>query len=553
MSSENYAANSADLVVLNARIFTLDRHRPWANGFAVREGKFSVVGSDNDASAMVGPRTKIIDAKNHLIIPALIDSHSHAFEGARADLHEFRLSANDGFDDLLAAARRAVESSSRQWILGAGWSVPRLAAQLSEEPSLKLFDEATAGRPTVIRDSSYHAMFANSAAMRLANVQQGTTYDGKGSIVRYGDGRPSGLFLENACALVQDHVPQLSQAEKREIAKHAVRLFNSFGVTGFVHAVTSESTIKTFKELDDDDELRAWVATCIATDSILASDHDGIGDALIAKRGAYRSKHIAVDFVKYFMDGVPGARTAAFFEPFVAGSANLPDRAEPSFKVAELRDLIAAHDARGIHVKVHAVGDRAISDTLDAIEEVRRLNGRAGPQHSIAHLSYIRPKDIPRLAKLNIVADFCPPLWFPNPILDGNAIVLGAARAAKAWPIGDIVRSGALSLLGTDWPIVPSPNPWPGLAAAITRKNPSGRAAGVFRPEQALSLEQALPLCTINVAESMGFGGQTGSISAGKFADFIMLDRNLFDIPREQIAETRVLQTYFAGKLAYEA
>lgn len=542
----------AAFVVRNAKIYTVDRRQPWASAIAVADGEFVAVGSDAEVRPTVRPDTEIIDARGRTILPGLFDSHCHAFEGARADLFEVRLSGTDNLEQILNKVRDATKAGiGGLWLKGAGWSLQKLN-ELSAESSLAKFDDVTGDRPTVLRDSSHHSMFANSAAMKAAGINRNTADVKNGSIVRHADGTLSGIFLEEACALVDKAIPPLNEDEKRRVALRAVSLYNSFGVTGFTYALASEMTMRAFKDLDDAGQLSVWIATCIATgESILTPELDGVGAPAIARRAAYRSEHIAVDFAKFFMDGVPGAKTAAFREPYVGAPGVEPHLARPFYKVDELCDLMAPLDRQGIHVKIHAVGDQAIRDTLDAIEKVRQINGQSGPQHSIAHLGYVFDDDIPRLARLNILADLCPPLWFPNRILENNTAVLGDERGQRAQAIGDIVRSGAVSAFGTDWPIVASPSPWPGLSSLITRKDPTGVVGGVFRPDQALSLEEALPLCTINVAESMGFGRRTGSIAEGKNADFIVLDRDIFTISPEDIAGTQVLQTYFAGRLVY--
>jgi predicted amidohydrolase YtcJ len=388
--------------------------------------------------------------------------------------------------------------------------------------------------------------------MRIAGLSPEAPGEHSDLVGRHADGTLSGLFFETACELIDRAIPALSAEARRAAVLRAAAIYHSFGVTGFVQAATSEVTLDAFKRLDQKGELQLWIAACIATNALLTPAHEGIGQAVIDRRDAYRSAHIAVDFVKFFMDGVPGARTAAFDKPYVE-SGGLPKRAPPLHSAVELGDLIRPLDVQGIQAKVHAVGDKAIRLTLDAIEAVRHANGQSGPQHSIAHLSYVAEEDIPRLARLNVAADFCPPLWFPNPILHVNDRVLGDGRGAKAWPTGDIVHSGALSMLGTDWPIIPSPNPWPGLAGLVTRTDPKRETPGVFRPEQRLRLSEALPLCTINVARHMGFGEKIGSISVGKAADFIVLDRDLFEVEPEAIADTTVLRTYFAGRLVHQA
>jgi len=539
----------ADLIVRNARIFTGDADASWATALAVRAGRFLVVADEAEAAAHRGPRTEILDADGALIIPGLIDSHTHAYEGGRAALGALRLSAADDLDSLIAAVVKAADAAPPgEWLIGAGWSVGRLVGTLGDPEVLRRFDDATGGRPSALRDSSHHAVFANSAAMERAGVGRDTPAPPHGSILRHGDGTPSGLFLETACALIDRAIPPPAPTEREGYARHAVWLYNGFGVTGFVQAATSEAAMATFAALDRRGELNAWVATCMATDTLLTPDRDGVGEAVIARRAAHRTEHVSVDFAKYFLDGVPGSRTASFIEPYLDGP---PEPVPPFFSVEELAGLIAPLDAAGVHVKLHAVGDWAIRTALDAIALVRERNGSAGPTHSIAHASYIAAADIPRLAALDVVADFCPPLWFPNPILDANARLLGETRSQAAWPIGEIVQSGALAVAGTDWPIVPSPNPWPGIAALVTRRHPAGAAEGAFRPEQALSIAQALALCTLNVATMMRISERTGSISPGKSADFAVLDRDPFTIKPAEIAGTRAVRTYFGGRLVH--
>ncbi len=539
---------AADLVVRNAKACTMDETRPWASAFAVRGGRLVAIGSNQDVEPLLGSGTEVVDADGKTVLPGLIDCHAHAFEGARADLYEVPISPAADLGALIDAAGSVARKVERgQWVKGAGWSVGKLIDVLSQKPALAVFDEATGDRPTVLRDSSHHAVFANSAAMRMAGVTPDSVGKSAALVGKHADGGLSGLFFETACELIDKAIPLPSDEQRRTIARRAAAIYHGFGVTGFVQAATSEVTLDAYRSLDRDDDLNVWIAACIATNTLITPEREGVGAAVIARRNAYRSAHVAVDFVKFFMDGVPGARTASFHDPYRNPAGGSLESPPPFHSAADLYDLMRPLDADGIQVKVHAVGDRAIRETLDAFEAVREANG-PGPQHSIAHLSYIAEEEIPRLARLNVAADFCPALWFPNPILHANDLVLADGRGAKAWPIGDVVRSGALSMLGTDWPIAPTANPWLGLAGLVTRSDPRRETPGVFRPKQALTLAEALPLCTINVARHMGFERETGSLSLGKSADFILLDRDLFAIEPEAIADTIVRQTYFGGR-----
>ncbi|MFT4115220.1 amidohydrolase [Bradyrhizobium sp.] len=549
---DNSTPEFADMAVVNSKTYTVDLSRRWADAFAVKDGVIIGVGTEADISKLIGPQTEIVDAEGRLVLPGIIDAHTHCYEGARAELFELQLPPNVNVDTMLESVRVARESRKPgSWIVGGAWS-SALAPQLSSRDALAAYDRATGDHPTVLRELSYHARYANSAAMRLAGIDRSTPDPDNGTIVRAADGTPTGLLLEAACGLIDSTVPPYTLNDQMAAARHAVAKYNGFGVTGFTHAVTSEATMRIFKELDDAGDLRAWIATCIATESLITPQRDGIGDGVVARRDSYASRHVAIDFVKYFMDGVPATRTAAFMDPYVAEDGGPGPLVQPFHAVQQLTDLIAPLDAQGIHVKVHAIGDKAIHDVLDAIENVRKQNGRNGPQHQIAHLSHILPDDIPRLSELNVMADLCPPLWFPNATIARNRAVLGQERADRSWPVRSLLKAGTHVCIGTDWPaLAPSPNPWPGMSALITRENPEGIVSGQLGPDQAIDLAAAIPLYTLNPAISMGFGELTGSIAVGKFADFIILDRNLFEIPPRAISETRVLQTYFAGKRVY--
>lgn len=543
----------ADIVIANAKIYTLDPVKPWAEAAAIADGCFIATGTSAEMADFIGPDTTRRDLGGRVVLPGLFDVHCHAFEGARAALFDLALSPNEGFDELIERVGVAADALPHEaWLVGGGWEGRKLLPILSSRNALARLDEVTGNRPTVLRDLSCHCLFVNSAAMRAANIDRNTKVPENGTMVLDETGEPVGLFFENANSLIVEVMPSLDAERISSIVGHTAKMYNSFGVTGFAHAVTSETVMKAFYDADTRGVLSVRVATFISTDDLLTPEQDGYGIEVIARRQQYSTSNINVDFVKYFMDGVPASKTAAFQEPY-AGQGDEEDvTTAPFFSVDELRDLIQPLDADGIHVKIHAIGDLAITHTLDAIAEVRRINGAEGPQHSIAHMSYITDADIGRLATLNVMADICPPLWFPNPVLLGNMKLLGEARGDRCWPVKDLVNSGADVAIGTDWPAIAlSPNPWPGLSALITRQDPSRITPGVFRPDQALTLEETLPLYTLNPARTMGFGDVTGSIEPGKSADFSVLDRDIFTIDAVDIAETKITETFFAGQSVY--
>ena len=543
---------TADLVIRNARIYTVEPTHPWATAIAIRDSH--IIAFDADAEAMIGATTRVVDLAGRMVMPGLHDAHTHAFEGARSQLYEIGFAPNLRFDDMLAAvARHAAEPGHRRWITGGQWG-PHLAPTLSREAARQALDAVSAGRPVVLRDLSYHSRFANSAALQQAGITADTADPENGTIVRDpATGAPTGLLLEAAGFMMDEIVPPWSATEHRAAALRSVTLYNRLGVTAFQLAVASRTTLLTYKSLDEEGALSAWVGMFIAMAPGLAERRDGIGLPVVAERAALASPHLRVDFAKFFMDGVPAMRTAAFVDPYLPSDAQPdPPRGHSHYTVENLAEQIAALDAQGISVKIHAVGDQATTDTLDAIASVRHRNGPGGPRHQIAHMNFIRDEDIPRLAALNVVADLCPPMWFPSPHMAALEALLGRERVQRSWPIRTMLETGAHATLGTDWPAIsPTPSPWPGLAALITRRRPFSDAPAQLGADQSIDVATAIRLATIEPAIVMCMAHRIGSLAVGKSADLIVLDRNLLEIQPDDIASTEVIATIFQGRVVH--
>jgi predicted amidohydrolase YtcJ len=273
-------------------------------------------------------------------------------------------------------------------------------------------------------------------------------------------------------------------------------------------------------------------------------------------RDAYASENVHTEFVKIFLDGVPTpARTAAMLSPYIADEAHGenfdggPVHVGLETLTADLIEL----DKRGYTVKIHTAGDRSVRIALDAIEATREALGNRDKRHELAHAGYIDTLDLPRFRDLNAVADLCPVIWHPSPIIDAVISAVGEERGERYWPIRDLIDSSAPLLAGSDWPsAVPDANPWSGIEAFVTRQHPKGTTEGTLWPEQAITLEEAVEIYTVHGARAMKMEDKIGSIEVGKLADFIILERNIFEIPASEIAEIEIRQTYFEGKLVYE-
>ncbi|MNT12714.1 N-substituted formamide deformylase precursor [compost metagenome] len=251
---------------------------------------------------------------------------------------------------------------------------------------------------------------------------------------------------------------------------------------------------------------------------------------------------------------MPGAKTAAFHDPYVADAVHgAGHRGHTLVSQPDLVRYIDRSEKLGMGLKVHCTGDAAVTQMLDAIETVRHFNGPTSVLHHIAHASYIRDEDIRRFADLGVVADLCPMIWFPTTFLEGHREAMGRERAERFWPVADLLGAGTLLAGGSDWPVCPTPDPWSGIAGLVTRQNPSGAFPGeALWPEQAIDLETAIAIYTINSAQASGLASETGSIEVGKSADLIVIDQNVFDVPASRIAETGVLTTYFEGRVVFQ-
>jgi predicted amidohydrolase YtcJ len=307
------------------------------------------------------------------------------------------------------------------------------------------------------------------------------------------------------------------------------------------------------KGLDDRGVLTAW-AGCSMPAVEPAFMFGAAGDELFVLREQFRGRHVKPDFVKFFLDGVPGFKTAAFHEPYT------PDpirgccfRGATMMTVPDLIRWLGKCEKLGLSVKIHCAGDAAVTQALDAVEVVRGFNGPTNLTHQIAHASYITPDDVKRFGELGVVADLSPIIWYPTFFLEGHKVAMGKERAERFWPNRDLLEAGALMSGGSDWPVIPNPDPWTGIEGMVTRRNPSGDFGdAVLWPEQALDLISTLEIYTINGARALRLGDVTGSIEVGKSADIIVLDRNLFEIPADEIADTKVLTTYFEGRPVHE-
>jgi predicted amidohydrolase YtcJ len=547
------APKPADLLLTNGAIYTVNAAQPWAQAVAVSAGKIVFVGSDAQAKAYAGTATQVVDLKGHFAMPGIVDMHVHPVMGGLKVLFECNFPFTAKPADVAAAVKAcAAKAPPGAWIRGGQWGSSFFVQNKLESPR-GFLDAVSGDHPVYLYDDSGHNGWANSAALKAAGLSKASKNPDGGSIARDAAGEPNGVLLETAARVFDKVIPAWTDAQFLAAAREAARLANGYGITAIKDAgAPFDQSGLAFSTLDKQGQLTLEVAICARTPygaRKVPLDYA----AIEAQRDQYRTQHVHTEFVKLFLDGVPTeARTAAMLNPYVADPAHGPGfKGEMHLDPALLARDVTELDKRGFTIKMHAAGDASVHAGLDAVAAARKTNGDSHLHHELAHAGYVGPGDIERFAALDVVPDFSPIIWYPSPIIASVVKAVGP-RGEHYWPARSLLAAHAFVASGSDWPAaVPDENPWGGIEALVTRKDPQGVTPGQLWPEEAVSLADAVKIYTWNGARALKLESRIGSIEPGKAAQIIVLDRNLFKIPAADISETQVLTTYFEGKIAH--
>ena len=549
-------AGPADQVFVGGDIYTQDPALPWAEGVAIGDGKYLAVGTSAAMRKLIGPKTRVVDLKGRMVMSGLIDDHVHAVDGAMGELFDCLFASTSTPQQIRKILTACVNKApGGSWISGGYWASDFFKHYPIASPR-KWLDDIAGGRPIILRDDTGHNVWADSAALRLAGVDSDAAADPSGGRFERepNSGRPNGIALEAAAEKIQAAVAEPTTEQYQQSVAYVQKLAHRLGFIGLKEADANTPTIAAYQAADKRRQLTLYVATCISTLAMQDKPDTILNfDAIDRVRATYRSNLVATDFVKIYLDGVPtAARTAAMLEPYLPDADGRRVSGDLHVNPDVLANDVTELDRRGYTIKMHAAGDRAIREGLDAIAAARRANPDGRLRHELAHAGYIAPEDLGRFAELNAVAEFSPVIWFPSPIIDAVIEVLGE-RAKHYWPMRSLLATHAPLASGSDWPsVVPSMDPWGGIEAMVTRSDPYHRSVRTLWPEQAIGLADALRIYTLGNAAALRREAETGSIVVGKSADFIVLDRNLFKVPVNQISGVQVRMTFFQGRMVYQ-
>ena len=539
--------SKADLVVKNANVYTMDAVRSWKQALAVKDGRLVFIGNNTNIKTWIGQRTKVVDAGGRLILPGFHDTHVHlALAASRQHWCDL------GYPKTLAATQEAIrncvkKAAGKSWIL---LTNPNTAVFPPDGPELGFLNNIVPDRPLVI--NALHSSFANSPALKIARITNTTANPPKGIIVRDAEGHPTGTLRGTAQDLLYKHVPSLT---KEELAKNFREIMNELPSYGIVSV--QELSGRSRADFYGDALAKGWSKARVRHGQMLLSGAEAPPivsgkEQFVTNARRYQGLWLNAGTVKIFVDGDLGDKTAALFEPYLGENSD-GNRGEPNWTQNELSAWSAQLDAAGLQLHFHAMGDRAVHMALNAIEHAQQVNGRRDSRHQITHLHLIASADLPRFRKLGVIANVQP--YFAENV-EYNTVralqLLGSERHRLMFRFRDLLQSGAVMAVSTDGPVASPLNPFVSIQSALTRKE-AGSTAPAFFPEQRLTLPEVLAAYTIGGAYANFLDNESGSLETGKSADFILLDRNLFEIDQESIHRTRVLWSVLEGREVFRS
>jgi predicted amidohydrolase YtcJ len=540
------AAGAATTVIVNVHGYTLDsaRSAPRPDGgldqfeaLAFRGGRVLATGRAADLRARYVGAT-VIDGRGRTLLPGLIDAHGHVFDlGTESTQIVLFGTASLAQAQALTKAYAAA-NPERAWLLGGGWN--QVVWGLGRFPTAAELDAAVADRPVRLGRVDGHAAWLNSAALRAAGITRSTPDPVGGRIERDADGNPSGILVDNAMDLVDRVVPKPGLPEREAALRAALHELNAVGLTSVGDAGVSAADIAVYRSFADRGLLTVRIYAMIADVGEDFRTLAGTGPLL-----GYGTDHLTVRSVKLFADGALGSRGAALLEPY---SDDPGQRGLLFLSDAAMQAKVETALQAGFQVNVHAIGDAANRQVLNAFEAAYPRVGGRSLRNRIEHAQVVAVADIPRFKSLDLIASMQP----THATSDMNMAEsrLGAERLRGAYAWRSFLAQGTRIAGGSDFP-VERPNPFDGLYSAVTRADHAGRPAGGWHPEQAMTLTEAFRAFTLDAAYAQHAERTQGSLEAGKWADFILVDRDVFAIPAADIWRVRVEQTWVAGKRVY--
>ncbi|MGE5703308.1 MAG: amidohydrolase [Clostridia bacterium] len=542
------AIKGADVVIEDAKVYTVNKEMPWAEAIAIKDGEIVYVGTNNGVKKFKGTQTKVLDLDGKMVMPGMMDSHNHANYYVR-EMFSLSLFGKSGLKDYQDALKAYLEKHPDiKFVQGMGWQTPLFPAK---GPTKEMLDSIAANIPVALTSEDGHSMWVNSKALELAGITKDTA-DPKDGLIERDDktGEPNGTLREGAKDLVTKILPtDYTVAQYKEAIKGFENKAASMGITE-VHIpglAVDSNAYKAFKELEAANDLHMRYRVSFRGE---AADIDKQLPVFLQERAKNQGSLFQTNSVKLFMDGVVEGGTAWLKESY----AHKHDfTGIPEMEPAVLNKAVVALDKEGFQVHVHSIGDKATSTVLDAFELAMKQNGTGDARHAITHIQLVSPEDVKRFGKLGVVAD-AQVFWHMQEkgYFEQSVEFLGNERANHQYPLKSFQDAGAVFAVSSDYPVTVNWNPMQAIQIGVTRmeigETDEKRA---LWPQERVTVADMIQGLTRNAAYANFMEQEVGTIEAGKKADIIVLDKNLLEIPANQISETKVLLTLFEGKEVY--
>ena len=531
---------TADLVLINGKIWTVNDRQPEVQAVACRDGRIVAVGTNDEIRALIGTATKVIDLQGKRVVPGFNDAHVHFFTGGRglASVQLRDASSPEVFRDRIAAYAKRIPKG--RWITEGNWDHENWKP--ANLPTRQLIDAVTPDNPVFINRLDGHMSLANSLALKLAGITKDSKDPDGGKIVRDANGEPTGVLKDAAMDAVDRVIPPPSESELIEAIEAAMKYAAENGVTSVQDMSASADVVRTYQTLLSSGRL-----------TVRVSGHQPLANwerlARVGIRAGFGNDKLKLGALKGFADGSLGSTTALFYEPYrdEPTTAGLPSpEMIPESKM--LANILAA-DKAGLQVAVHAIGDKANRMILDFFAEAEKQNGVRDRRFRIEHAQHLRAEDYSKFGKQKVIASMQP----YHAIDDGRWAEgrIGPERAKGTYAFRSLLDSGAVLAFGSDWFVAPM-EPLMGVYAAVTRRALDGKRPGGWVPEQRITVAEAIRAFTMGSAYASFDEKVKGSIEVGKVADMAVISDDILRIDPVQIEKVRVVMTIFDGKVVYE-
>jgi len=537
-----------DLIIYNAVIRTQDLDKPIASAAAVKGDKFVAIGSNEEVLGLTGRETNKIDLGGRLVLPGFTDSHFHFYDWALGRKW-IDFSACSSLADFIATLRKVVEKDDTQsffpggWVLGQKWNESEWPE--GRTPTRTDLDSVSKSKPIIAWRSDLHLAVVNSKALELAGIGDNTRDPDFGRLGRDPSGSLNGILQDRAIDLVKGKIPVPGEGDVAGAMHEGIPVLHAMGITGLhdfrlMDGKDGAPSFKALQILDKEGtlELRVWMCLSwkVLEEAVRIGLKTGMG-----------SENLRIGHIKIFADGSVGARTAWVSEPYIDGGSGFP-----LMDMEELAGFVKLAQSSGLSVAVHAIGDRANHELINMFHTLKQQGflhpAQLTAPHRIEHLQLLRTEDIQLLSKLDIMGSVHPAQLVDDIILSEKCL---GPRANMAFRFRDLLDHGIDLAFGSDCPVA-DPNPLVGIHAAVTRQHLDGSPEGGWHPEQRISVQEAVKAYTSAPAHITGRGHALGSISAGKLADFVVLEKDIFNIPPETIPDVNIDMTFIGGRIVYQ-